>query len=216
MVQAGLRAQLAEQSFVTGQLRVDLDFRRNEPARLVGALSDVPEIPAVSSPLAQLKDQLEHLPLRQLVDSAQRTFASVDRLSRHLDARLDPLADSVQRTADTATQTLQTTGVAVRQIQGQAITTLRDIDSLSVDARHQLDARSGEAGRTLTDADAAIRQARTLLDSLNDMMDSRSQFRGDLASATHDLAASASSLRGFAETVERHPNALLLGRRTSP
>ena len=38
MVQAGLRAQLAMQSFVTGQLRVDLDFRPDTPAQLVGAI----------------------------------------------------------------------------------------------------------------------------------------------------------------------------------
>ena len=216
LVQAGLRAQLAEQSIVTGQLRVDLDFSRNEPAHLVGALPNIPEIPAVPSALGQFKDQIAHLPLRQLVDSAQHAFASVDRLSNHLDARLGPLADSVQRTADAATTTLRTTDDAVRQIKTGAIATLDDLDDLSLDARHQLDARSEDAGRTLADADAAIRQAQTLLDSLNGLMDPRSQFRADLASATHDLAASASSLRGFARTVERHPNALLMGRSDKP
>jgi paraquat-inducible protein B len=37
LVEAGLRAQLASQSFVTGQLRVDLDFRPGTPAPLTGA-----------------------------------------------------------------------------------------------------------------------------------------------------------------------------------
>ncbi len=61
-------------------------------------------------------------------------------------------------------------------------------------------------------ADRAVRQAETLLDSLNGLAEPRSQFRGDLEATIRDLAASASSLRSFAETVERNPNALLMGR----
>ncbi|WP_424140826.1 MlaD family protein, partial [Roseomonas chloroacetimidivorans] len=37
LVEAGLRAQLNSQSFVTGQLRVDLDFRPGTPAERVAA-----------------------------------------------------------------------------------------------------------------------------------------------------------------------------------
>jgi paraquat-inducible protein B len=44
------------------------------------------------------------------------------------------------------------------------------------------------------------------------MAEPSSQFRGDLQATVRDLAASASSLRNFAETIERNPNALLMGR----
>ena len=43
LVEAGLRAQLAPESLLTGKLRVDLDFRADAPAQLVGAIPDVPE-----------------------------------------------------------------------------------------------------------------------------------------------------------------------------
>ncbi len=212
LVQAGLRAQLALQSFVTGQLRVDLDFRPGTPALLVGTTTDAPEIPAVPSDLSRLRNQLTELPLRELADTAQRAFASLARLSDHLDVTLDPLAQSVHRTADTATQTLQTTDEAVRRVQADASTALRDLDALLVDAHHQVDARGGELSRVLTGADRAVRQAQTLLDSLNGLAEPGSQFRADLEATLRDLAASASSLRNFAETVERNPNTLLMGR----
>jgi paraquat-inducible protein B len=212
-VRAGLRAQLALQSVVTGQLRVDLDFRPGTPARLVGtAAGGVPEIPAVPSELGQLRNQLAELRLRDLTDTAQQALAALGRLSDHLDATIDPLAKSAQRAADAATQTLQTTDAAVRQLQSDASSGLRDLDSLIVDAHRQLGARGGELSRTLTAAERTVRQAQTLLDSLNGLAEPRSQFRSDLEAALRDLAASASSLRNFADAVERNPNALLMGR----
>ena len=43
LVKAGLRAQLALQSLITGQLRVDLAFLPDTPAQLVGAAEGLPE-----------------------------------------------------------------------------------------------------------------------------------------------------------------------------
>jgi paraquat-inducible protein B len=92
LIRAGLRAQLALQSLVTGQLRVDLEVRPGAPAQLVGTTLGVPEIPAVPSDLSQLRSELSQLRLRELAATAQRTFDSVGHLSDHVDAMLDPLA----------------------------------------------------------------------------------------------------------------------------
>ena len=212
LIRAGLRAQLAMQSFVTGQLRVDLEVRPDTPAQLVGAAPGVPEIPTVPSELGQLRNELAQLRLRELTDTAQRALASVGHLADHLDATLDPLVKSAHRTLDAATQTLQTTDEAVHRVQADASTVLHDLDALIVDAQHQLGARGGELSRALTTADRALRHADTLIGSLNGLAEPRSQFRGDLEAAVRDLAASVSSLRSFAETIERNPNALLMGR----
>ena len=94
----------------------------------------------------------------------------------------------------------------------EASTALRDLDALLVDVRHQVGPRSAELSRTLTSAERAARQAGNLLDSLNGLAQPRSQFRGNLEGAIRDIAAAAGSLRDFAATVERNPNALLMGR----
>ena len=125
---------------------------------------------------------------------------------------LDPLADSAQRTSDVATKTLATADEAVRHMQADASTALHDLDVLLVDTRRQLDLRSDDLGRTLTASQRTVGKAELLLEALNGMADPRSQFRGDLEAAVHDLAAGASSLRSFGQTVERNPNALLMGR----
>lgn len=211
LVHAGLRAQLALQSFVTGQLRVDLDFRPDTPALLVGT-TDVPEIPAIPFDLTQLRNQLAGLPLHELVEDANRMLDSLGRLSDHVDAKLEPLADSVQRTADAATQTLQTTDLAIKQVQADISSASRNLDSLLVDTRGQLDARSNEIGRAIAAADRAANDAQTLLSSLNGMTERSADLRGDLEATVRDLAASAGSLRSFARTIESNPNAVLMGR----
>jgi len=212
LVAVGLRAQLALQSFVTGQLRVDLDFRPDTPARLVGMITDVAEIPSVPSDLSQLRNQLSQLPLRELMETARQALASLRRLSDHLDSVVDPLAKSGIRAADGVTQTMHTTDEAVRQVQPDASAALHDLDSLLVGTRSQLGARGGELSQTLTEADRAVRRAETLLDSLNTMVQPHAQVRDDLEATVRDLAAAASSLRGFAATIERNPNVLLTGR----
>ena len=192
LVQAGLRAQLALQSFVTGQLRVDLDFRPGTPTQLIGTVAGVPEIPTVSSDLSQLRNQLSGLPLRQLSDTAQQALASLRRLSDHLDTTLDPLANSTRRAADAATETLDMTQEAVHRLQAVASTTLHDLDSLVVAAHQQIDGRGRELSHTLIAADRTVRQAGMLLDSLNALAEPHSLARGDLESIVRDLAGAAS------------------------
>jgi len=212
LVGAGLRAQLAVQSLVTGQLRVDLDFRPDTPVQLVGTIVGVPEIPSIPSDLSQLRNQLAGLPLHELADTAQQTFMSLGRLANHLDTKIDSLTASALRTMDAGTQTLQSTELAVRNVQADASTTLRDADSLLADAHRQLDGRGEELSSTLKAADRSAHQAETLLTTLNGLVESRSQLRVNLEATLRDLAASAGSLRNFASTIERDPNALLIGR----
>ncbi|MGE4281708.1 MAG: MlaD family protein [Magnetospirillum sp.] len=214
LVAVGLRAQLAMQSLVTGQLRIDLEFRPGTPAQLVGAVTDVPEIPAVPSDLNELRNKLTALPLHELAETAQRAFLSLERLSGHLDSVLDPLSESVRRSTDAATRTLETTDETLRRLQMDVSTTLRGVDALVIDARAQLDSHSGDLGRTLVSAERASRQAEVLLESLNGLVEPRSQARGDLEATLRDLAASASSLRGFTRAVERDPSAILTGSGT--
>jgi paraquat-inducible protein B len=212
LVQAGLRAQLALESLITGKLDVDLYFRPGTAAQLVGRAENLPEIPAVPSDLDRLRAELTNLPLKELAETAQKALASVQRLSDHLDARLDPLASSAQNTLDTATNTLQTAEETIHRVQAEASVALHHLDSLLVDAHHQLDDRSGELSRTLVASSRAVHQAEMLLGKLNDVADPRSRFRSDLEAAARDLSATTSALRDFAETIEHNPNALLLGR----
>ena len=212
LIRAGLRARLQMQSFVTGQLRVDLEFEPEVPARLTGASPDLPEIPTVPSELGQLWAELSKLRLHDLAESAQGAFASLDRVLQHIDSVLGPLVGNANDALVTARQTFRTGDDAIARLKDEASTALRDLDALLVDAHRQVGPRGAELSRTLNSADRAARQAEALLASLNGATQPRSQLRGDLEAAIRDIAAAAGSLRDFASTIERNPNALLLGR----
>jgi paraquat-inducible protein B len=195
LVKAGLRARLELQSLVTGQLYVDLDFRPDTPPELVGAMRRLPEIPTAPSTMGEIRQKLASLPLREVVEGMQSTLASLKTLSDHFDARLDPLVDSVQRTADSATKTFQTADALLDRTSGH------------------LDARANELSQTLIEVRRTAQQANVLLSSLNEITDQRSSLRDNLEATARDLADSASSLSDFAKTVEEHPNAIILGRK---
>ncbi|HQT78646.1 MAG TPA: paraquat-inducible protein B, partial [Rhodopila sp.] len=142
----------------------------------------------------------------------QRTLTVVERLTEHLNARLDGLSDNASRSMEAATQTLATTDTAVRQLQTDASTTLHHLDGLILDAQRQLNTSSDGLNQTLRTADRAAQEADNLLASLNALTGPRSRMRGDLEATIRDLAASASSLRDFSRTIERNPSAVLTGR----
>ena len=80
LIRAGLRAQLQSESLLTGLLFVNLDFRKNAPARLVGGNQPYPEIPTIPSELEQLQQSAGDIAVRlpQVVDRLEGILASID------------------------------------------------------------------------------------------------------------------------------------------
>jgi paraquat-inducible protein B len=212
LVAAGLRAQLNLQSFVTGQLRVDLDFRPEAPATMVDADTDgLPQIPTLPSEFERLRETLAEVPVRDLAQTMLRILRTAERLADKLEADVGPLLDTTRRGVDAAIHTLETTEQTVVRLQADASHTLRELDQLAISAQQQLGDRGAEVARVLGTVDRLARRAEALLASLDGLTAPRSQLRGDLEAAARDLAASTGSLRGFARTIERDPSALLRG-----
>jgi paraquat-inducible protein B len=211
VVRAGLRAELVTQSFVTGQMRVELTMAPATPPRFV-AHNDtgLPEIPAIPSGLEQLQEQITRAPIGQAISQANQTLAAIARLADTLDARLPGLTDKAEHSLDSASRTMDIASTAIQHLERQVSVTLADLQSLTGDGRRQLDARSGDLSRTLLLSNQAIRSANVLLTSANSLLARDSGTRDDLEATIRDLAASASSLRNFSRTIERNPSALLL------
>ena len=213
LVEAGLRAQLTMQSLVTGQMQVELDLRPDTPARVIGeGGSNVPEIPAIPSDFEELRHQLVRVPIAETVAQVERTLVAVEKLANRLDAELDPLATSAQRTLERATHTMDVAGTSIQRLQEDATTALGEIRSLAQDGHRQLDDRGRELSRMLLSADQTLHSANTLMNSADSLIAPRSPARTNVEAALRDLADTARALRSFSETIQRNPNALLLGR----
>ncbi|MBV9247717.1 MAG: hypothetical protein JO227_00525 [Acetobacteraceae bacterium] len=165
------------------------------------------------SDFERLRAALSEIPVQQLSQTAQRALDAVERLATDLYTRVGPLIDAAQGTAGGATHTLDIAAQAIAQLQADASRTLADIDKLAIEAQQQVDERGPELARLLATADRAGRAAEKLLGSIDNLTSPRGQLRSDLEATVRDLAASASSLRGFTQTIERDPSAILRGRR---
>jgi paraquat-inducible protein B len=213
LVDAGLRAKLVPQSLVTGQMLVELDMSRETPARFVGPKdADVPEIPAVQSDLQELRQQLAGAPLAETVAQALRTLTAIEKVANRIDGEIGPLAASAHDVLTSTGLVMDNANVTIARLGPELSSDLDDAHRLVLDARQQLAARGEDVNRTLSDADKTLQAARGLIASANGIVALRSQSRGDIEASLRDLAATASSFRDFAESIERDPGLLLRGR----
>jgi paraquat-inducible protein B len=64
----------------------------------------------------------------------------------------------------------------------------------------------------LRSADRALQQARTTLASVDGIVAEDARSRQDIDHALRNLAQASTALRSFADTLERNPNAIIVGR----
>jgi paraquat-inducible protein B len=217
MVDRGLRAQLVYQSYVTQQLMVELDFLPSSPPILVGGDPNVEEIPAIPSTLDVVRRNLENLPIQDMVGKAMNTLNNVDRLlaSPELPQALTAMAAGMREfeTTMTAARTTFTTGSeTLTQVQSDLRTTMAELQSLIGTANRETGPLIESLRTTARSVEQAVGQANAVLGNANDLVSRNAPIRSDLETSMRNLSLASRSLRSFAETLERNPNALLLGR----
>jgi paraquat-inducible protein B len=207
LIKKGFKAQLQTQSFVTGQLMVNVDFYPDKPVKLVGLEKKYPEIPTVPTTMEELSKTVAELPLKEIVtkleltidgiqnlvnspqtkesiESINTTLKSTQELVQHINQKIDPLMESLTKTSDSAQETLKETK--------DTMSVLRD-----------------DAKETLEAARDALKQTEKSLNTFSD--DSR--FAYEMNKTLKELSAAARSMRLLSDYLERHPEALLKGKK---
>jgi paraquat-inducible protein B len=210
----GLKAQLQMQSFVTGQLMINLDFYPERTISLVGLENKYPEIPTVPSSFEKLTETIEQLNIdefyRKLVkvvdgvdkflssgelkgslQSMNQTLKDTDTLVKNLDARIEPLVVDIQSTSE-----------AARKAMVQADKTLSEVKGIPVDVKE-----------TMESARSALGQAEKTFLSIRNFTEDTRNLSYELNRSLQELSAAARSIRGLADYLERHPEALIRGKK---
>jgi paraquat-inducible protein B len=226
LIERGLRAQLQQQSFVTGQLMVDLDFNPDEPAKLVGQESDkYPEVPTIASGLQKLTKTIEELPLDEIVHklaksldgieriinspelqgsivSLKKALDSADKLLVHIDKQVDPLMASIEDTSD-----------AARGAFVQAEKTLAMEEGVPGELASNLKGTLTSAKDALASARDALKEAKETLAAYKGVVAEDSDLLYEVNTAMRELSEAARSIRYFVDYIDRHPEALLRGKK---
>jgi paraquat-inducible protein B len=213
----GVRAQLALQSVLTGQLYVDLDFFPGSPVRKVDVKTPYPQLATIETGLKKLGKAIENLPIDQLAQRALRVLESIEQ--RVNSPELDRILDSGADAAGALKDALQRIDAEVDPL----VTSLRQAADATTGAMRQaeetLDLEQSPAGRMVAEftraaesADQALREIRKASSEASEILDDRSAVRRRTQDMLDEVTAAARSLRLLADYLERHPEALLQGK----
>lgn len=133
LIEKGLRAQLVTQSYLTGQLMIELKVLPNTPIVLRHEVknSDILEIPTVLSTLKELSRGIQDLPIRQMVEKLNRILSALETqlpvilpsfsdLGQKLNLIADKNAPQVTVALDKFNQTITDVGSAAKALRNFA------------------------------------------------------------------------------------------------
>ena len=207
----GFRGQLAMESLVTGVLYVALDFFPGTPINFVqqeNVNNKYPEIPTLPTSLELAKgaverilNKLEEVDFKRLIDSLTKTSDGVGQL--------------VSVNSPTVKSILQSVDQAMPQLRGAIL----DFRTLTATANKNVTNVSADLHQTLTAAHSAIEQiaatmkeAETTIISVRTTIDPNSPTFYELTKSLREVSGAASSIRLLADSLDRNPQAVILGK----
>ncbi|HEU5153895.1 MAG TPA: MlaD family protein [Gemmatimonadales bacterium] len=218
LINRGLRAQLQPQSLLTGQLMINLDFHPESPIRLVDPEQRFPEIPTIPSGMEQLTRKLEDLPIESIANRLDDILAKIDGLldSGDLAASLGSLNQFLKSADGLVTHLDSEIGVAAADIgatTGAARSLLAQTEkTLRFDEGVPGQIASGLTG-TLAAAQRTLEETHKAVESVNGITAQNANLGYEMSRALDQITELSRSMRVLADYLERHPEALIRGKR---
>lgn len=216
LVEAGFSAQLGSESFVTGQLLIELDFRPGRNLELYGTRTQYPEIPSVPSDIQQ---------------AILRFQTMVANLEKHVDIRvlservvgvlegLDELVNSEPLRRAIAGADKLVNAPATQQLTASLETAVAEVERTARLARGLLENMEGDLGKLTARLEPAAERLDSVLAQAEETLIAvRRQAAGDtpqmyqLQSALAEIEDAARSMRALFDYLEQHPEAILRGK----
>ena len=192
-VQQGLRAQLAMQSLLTGQLYVDLDFHADTPNTLRGQGElELQEIPTIPTPVQQFKQRFEQIDFEKLLldISAVASALRSKTESKELDQTLRSLAKTMANLERLTGRIEQGTGPL-----------FNDMQSVLKDTR-----------QAMNTAEATLQEVSSAASGLRDATADNSLLQQNIHRALKETTRAATAIRRLSDSIEQRPESLLRGK----
>lgn len=127
LIAKGLRARLTTQSYLTGQLMIELEMLPDTPIVLRRPQDEKEflEVPTVLSPLGEISKGIQNLPLKESVEQFRRFFTSLNDEMPQVKKMINSMSRVVDGNASAAADTLDNFNKAAVNI-SQAAKALRN------------------------------------------------------------------------------------------
>jgi len=235
LVDKGLRAQLQMQSFVTGQLVINMDFYPGKPVRLSRTEERYSEIPTVPSDIEEVKKRFEDLPVAEIAERLRNALAGIEKIVNSLD---------MQKSIVTLNTLLTDLDKLVGEMHAQVVPLASNIDKLVKDVNAQvvplstsmqkasdaayaafaqtektLAMQEGVSGQiagsmkdTLASARTTLQETQRAVRSIEDMVTQNPQLGYQTGKTLEDISSLSRSLRSLVDYLERHPESFIKGK----
>ncbi len=226
LIERGLRAQLATQSMVTGQLMVALDFYPDTPARFVGNGS-VSEVPTIPSTRQEVSSALEKLNLQELAAKLSSTLSGIERtvnspeireaiqnvngavtdirtLVQNVDSRIEPLTTTIEKTIQGFDKVAQDANGLIKPVGSGVDKTLKGIQGLVSNLNgvvKKIDAAAEPLPETLAYIGRISRD-------LNELVSSQ---RPNLQRTIENFSVTSQNVRDLSEQAKQDPSSIFFG-----
>ena len=202
LIEKGLRAVLTTQSFITGQLAIEIGFYPDAtmcypPARVDKIYKDYIVIPTCQSTIQKLADALEKLDLKSLETHLESAMAGLSKLVNSPD-----LAASIKSLKATMKGAHKFVVKLDRQVDPLAKDTKRTVNDIGKLARN-LD---GRVSVVTTNLDKTLSGARGVLSEDSPLI-------VDLENTLKEISAMSRAIRQLASFLDEHPETLIRGKK---
>lgn len=186
LIERGLRAQLQLQSVVTGQLMVALDFHPDKPAVLMGGYGEYREIPTIPTTKEELTKTLANIPFEELFNRLLSTVASIEELVS---------SGEITKSLQSIQMVMKDTRKLVNNVDEQIVPLSTNLEQATIAARNMVE----QVDKTLV--------------LVEDILAEDSAPRLKINEALEEFAGAARSMRLLVDYLQRHPEALLRGKK---
>jgi paraquat-inducible protein B len=202
LIERGLRAVLGMQSFITGQLDIEIGFYPNAtlcyaPAKTDKTYQDYIVIPTCQSTTQKLADALGKLDLAKLEEHLESAMDGISTLVNNPD-----LAPSIRSLKDTLQDARQLVTRVDRQVDPLSQDTKKTVKEIGQLARNLNDRVSGVAtglDKTLADARGVVSQDSPVIVELENTL--------------QELSRMSRAIRQLADYLDQHPESLIRGKK---
>jgi paraquat-inducible protein B len=201
LIERGLRAVLGMQSFITGQLDIELGFYPLSticyaPAKADKFYQDYIVIPTCQSTTEKLADALQKLDLAALEQHLESAMDGISKLANNPDlpASLKSLKDTLMASHKLV---IKVDG-QVNPLSDSVKTTMKDFGKLAVNV-------NGQVGGMATGFDKTMGAARGFLSDDSPLM-------VNLQDTLQEISAMSRSIRQLTSYLDQHPEALIRGK----
>ncbi|MCK5648533.1 MAG: MCE family protein [Gammaproteobacteria bacterium] len=222
MIKSGLHARLTIESLVSGRQIVEFEFDTSVPIKITGIDKQYLEIPTIESDLEKLQNLFKTIPLKELTESLVITVTEINKMFADKDAReifnninatisgsrqfIDNLNEQIIPLSQSTQERLAEVQILLKNTEAQLTETLLELTRLSTNVNERLTSLT-------TSATTAFDKSDIVLSNMNAIVDKNSKVRNELEQSLKELSRAAKSMRVFSEYLERHPEALIQGKK---